>query len=276
MIPATFNYDPTTDSETLTPVSNLSYGTTYTVTLSGTQDLAGNTMAPVSWSFTTNILTIWSSTTTPANPSANDPNAIEVGLKFESTLAGYVTGIRFYKGSGNTGTHVGHLWDANGDLLASATFTDETASGWQEVDFSTPVAIEPNTVYVVSYFAPNGDYAADADYFATSETDNGPLRALSSPESGGNGVFVYGPSGGFPTNSFNSTNYWVDLAFDPVPDTTPPTVGSTSPGAGAANVAPGSSVTATFSEPVQPSTISFVLSDPSNNVISATLSIRPG
>ena len=216
VIPANLNYDPSTQTATLSPRSHaLSYGTTYTATLSGTQDLSGNTMAPVSWSFTTSSLTIWSSTAAPTVSSANDPNSIEVGLKFESTTAGYVTGIRFYKGSGNTGTHVGYLWDANGNLLATATFTDETDSGWQEVDFDAPVAIEPNTVYVASYFAPNGHYAGDSGYFATSETHNGPLRALSSPESGGNGVFVYGSNGGFPTNSFNAANYWVDIDFTP-------------------------------------------------------------
>ena len=138
MIAATLTYDPTTETETLAPNSPLLYATTYTVTLSGTQDLAGNTMAPVSWSFTTSGVTIWSSTSVPTVSSANDPNSIEVGLQFESTTAGYVDGIRFYKGAGNTGTHVGHLWDASGNLLATATFSDETDSGWQQSGLPAP------------------------------------------------------------------------------------------------------------------------------------------
>jgi hypothetical protein len=34
--------------------------------------------------------------------------------------------------------------------------------------------------------------------------------------SGGNGVYAYGPSGVFPTDSYNKTNYYVDVAFKPL------------------------------------------------------------
>ena len=194
-------------------------------------------MAPVSWSFTTSSLTIWSSTAAPTVSSANDPNSIEVGLKFESTTAGYVTGIRFYKGSDNTGTHIGHLLDAHGNLLATATFTDESDSGWQQVNFSSPVAIAGRTLFTspptFPLMAPSPSTALT---LPRSETVNGPLRALNSPESGGNGVFVYGSNGGSPTVSFNSANYWVDIVFTHVLDTTSPTVLSTSPAAAATNV----------------------------------------
>ena len=67
-----------------------------------------------------------------------DPKPVEVGVKFESSTAGYVTGIRFYKGAGNNGTHIGNLWTSSGTLLASATFTNESASGWQQVSFASP------------------------------------------------------------------------------------------------------------------------------------------
>ena len=55
------------------------------------------------------------------------------------SLAGTINGIRFYKGAGNGGTHLGHLWTNGGALLAEATFTGETASGWQTARFATPV-----------------------------------------------------------------------------------------------------------------------------------------
>ncbi|QRK07351.1 DUF4082 domain-containing protein [Archangium violaceum] len=52
-------------------------------------------------------------------------------MKFRSSVPGSVTGIRFYKGSSaNAGTHVGSLWSRTGQRLASATFTNETATGW--------------------------------------------------------------------------------------------------------------------------------------------------
>ena len=59
-------------------------------------------------------------------------------MKFRSDVDGYICGVRFYKFSTNTGTHVGSLWSTDGQLLARATFADETASGWQQVKFAKP------------------------------------------------------------------------------------------------------------------------------------------
>ena len=74
-------------------------------------------------------------------------------------MDGRITGIRFYKGTTNTGTHVGHLWTRTGTMLAEATFTGETARGWQQVSFASPVDVTAGTTYVASYHAPNGNYA---------------------------------------------------------------------------------------------------------------------
>ena len=130
-------------------------------------------------------------------PPLTDGQPIETGVKFRSDVDGFVTAIRFYKGAQNTGTHVGHLWSAAGALLAEATFTGETASGWQEVQLSPAVAITANTTYVASYHADSGFFAFDGGFFATAGVDAPPLHALQSGVDGPNGVFAYGPSG-FP------------------------------------------------------------------------------
>ena len=67
--------------------------------------------------------------------------AIELGVTFTADVAGTVTGIRFYKGPKNTGTHTGSLWNASGSRLATGTFSGETATGWQQVTFSGPVPV---------------------------------------------------------------------------------------------------------------------------------------
>jgi hypothetical protein len=95
--------------------------------------------------------TIWPATATPATPDVGSDSPIELGVRFYSDTPGYITGIRFYKSSANTGTHIGNLWSSNGTLLATATFSSETASGWQQVNFSKSVAIAANTAYVASY-----------------------------------------------------------------------------------------------------------------------------
>ena len=61
----------------------------------------------------------------PPTPADPDTAAVELGVKFRADVAGSITGVRFYKGTGNTGTHVGHLWTSTGTLLATATFTGE-------------------------------------------------------------------------------------------------------------------------------------------------------
>src|SRR4030095_4210336 len=92
----------------------------------------------------------------------------------------------------NTGTHVGRLWTAAGQQLASATFLNETPTGWQEVAFDTPVLVQPNTTYVVSYYTPAGHYSFDPAYFSTLGIVSGPLQALSNAAGGGDGVVLDG------------------------------------------------------------------------------------
>ena len=167
---------------------------------------------------------IWGANVTPGGIDSNDANGVELGVKFTSEVAGSVTGIRFYKSGANTGTHIGNLWSANGTLLGSATFTSETTTGWQRVSFPTAVPIAANTTYVASYHAPNGHYSADSTYLygqpapasgAAGITDSAPLHAIRSTASVGNGVYHYGSSSAFPTDTFQATNYWVDVSFTP-------------------------------------------------------------
>jgi Domain of unknown function (DUF4082) len=96
-------------------------------------------------------------------------------------------------------------------LLATATFANETASGWQEVHLSSPVTLTAATTYVVSYHT-NGFYSANGNYFANSHS-SGVLTAPSSSASAGNGVYSYGSSSSFPQNSYAATNYWIDVVF---------------------------------------------------------------
>lgn len=146
----------------------------------------------------------------PANPSVNDPNAIELGMRFTATADGIARGIRFYKGNtANGGTHVGTLWTNTGSLLDTCTFSGETSSGWQSCTLTGNVPILSGVIYVVSYHSPLGDYSGDSGFFASSFT-NQELSALQDLGPNNNGLFLYG-AGGFPTNTFGSTNYYVDI-----------------------------------------------------------------
>lgn len=158
---------------------------------------------------------IWSDTAVPSTVDDGGTSAIEVGVKFTANVSGYVSGIRFYKSSANTGTHVGNLWSSAGTLLATGTFGAETVSGWEQVNFSTPVAITAGATYVASYFTSVGHTADDHGYFTNSSFSNGPLQALQSSLSDGNGVYITSSQSAFPTNDNLDSNYWVDVVFLP-------------------------------------------------------------
>ena len=218
----------------LSLVSNAS-NTPTAATLSGSGVTSTSTAGPYS---------IWSASTLPTNVDDGDGSSVEVGVKFTSDLSGYITGVRFFKSAANTGTHVGHLWTSSGTLLASATFTGESASGWQQVNFASPVAVTAGTVYEASYFAPNGHYSDDEGYFATAGHDNAPLHALKDGVSGVNGAYMYGSNGGFPNQGWNSSNYWVDAVFTTTGSSTAKgTIAASPTGLSFGNVTVGSSST---------------------------------
>ena len=108
----------------------------------------------------------------------------------------------------------------------------------------------------MSLYDPPGRFALDSGYSFTPK-DRNPLHA---PE-GTNGVYKYNGPGGFPTDTYGSSNYWVDLVFNTsANDTLPPTVIEMTPANQATGVAPTiPSVTGVFNEPVIPASIQFVL-----------------
>ncbi|HZS54829.1 MAG TPA: DUF4082 domain-containing protein, partial [Bryobacteraceae bacterium] len=108
------------------------------------------------------------------NPEPNsDPNrlagiqffgsAAELGTRFQMTANGSIIGVRFWKDPRDVGTHTGTLWSDSGTLLATGTFSNETASGWQTLYFSSPVSVTSGLFYRISYFAPTG--CTFNDYF---------------------------------------------------------------------------------------------------------------
>jgi hypothetical protein len=219
-------------SATSATVTGLSNGTPYTFKVTATNSV-GDSPASSASAAVTPEATIFDFAT-PTTVDSGDGAGIEVGVKFTADFNGSVTGIRFYKASTNTGTHTGSLWTAAGVRLAQATFTNETASGWQTVTFATPVPITPNTTYVASYYAPQGHYSATS-LGLSSSVDNGQLHAVANATSP-NGVYQYGATSAFPSRAFSATNYGVDVLFDPAPAPGRPTGVSATAGQAAATV----------------------------------------
>lgn len=222
--------------------------------------------------------TIFQPTDVPAT-TADDHTAVELGVKFRSSVNGYITGIRFYKVPGDNGTHTGTLWTLNGQLLAQGVFSNETAGGWQQMNFGAPVAITAGVTYVASYHNPTGNYGSNNTYFATPHNFNGgPLTGIAATDPDGpNGMYKYTPVPAFPTDNFQASNYWVDAVFDTTlaADVVPPTVLSTQPLNGVTGYTVNGTIQVNFNEAIDPASLTstnFELRDAANNVIPGTIS----
>ena len=212
--PAAAALSPDGQKVTFAPSESLPSDADLTVTVSGLVSTEGVALPTQTWTFRTEaaaqtqLSTLFGDVTPPVT-SANDNGPLELGTVITPTTNGFITERPISSRERATpGQHTGSIWSMAGQRLATVTFTGETSSGWQTAPLASPLPVTAGTSYVVSYFAPNGRYAAQGGYFNTPRT-NGPLTA----PAGNNGRYIYGSGGGFPTGSWNSTSYFVDVVF---------------------------------------------------------------
>jgi hypothetical protein len=123
------------------------------------KDLAGNALAADdTWTFTTGSAgcpcSVWDpASTRPAIADTGDGSAVELGVKIPQRCQWIHHRPAVLQERGEHWAARRQSLASDGTLLGSATFTSETASGWREVSFSTPIAITVNTVYVASYYS---------------------------------------------------------------------------------------------------------------------------
>ncbi|HEY3183008.1 MAG TPA: Ig-like domain-containing protein [Gaiellaceae bacterium] len=258
-VPATVSYDAATRTATLTPTAPLVGGKTYTARLAASIEAAdGITLGDdVTWSFTAACpcmllppgLAPVATGLSTANGRPGGPWSLEFGVKFNVDTPGRLTALSFYKDAAETGSHVGSLWTADGILLASVVFTGETASGRQEQPLATPIGLAPGTTYVASVGI-NASFVQTVNGLSA-PTDSGILHAVAD---GANGVFA-DAAGTFPTQTFSSSNYFVDVEV--LDDGTPaaPTLSAAAPANGATGVFVDATVSATASRALDPATV---------------------
>ena len=162
----------------------------------------------------------------PAAPTnstlTNDNTTVELGTKFSVDRTGAITELKYWRSSsdaGDTDVREGHLWRADGTLLASGTFNSgPSASGWQVATLGTPVAIVPGAQYVVSYRTTN-NYVSTNNFFNPSneaifdsvddDAFSDSFGVISAPQDSpgsGNGVYAYGSGAPlFPTQTYQAS-----------------------------------------------------------------------
>ena len=204
---------------------SLSSATTYTATVSGAEDSDGLAMSgPYSWTFTTAQATpppgqcpcsIWPDSTQPRG-FGERPEPGQLGVKFTTRSKRvdhrnpFLQGPRQHRDPRRRSVGCQRQPARPGDLHERDR--RRVAAG----KLLAPIQVTAGTTYVASYFAPDGGESATSAGFASVGADNAPLHApASSTVTGGNGVYVYSGSLGFPTSTFGATNYWVDVVFTP-------------------------------------------------------------
>lgn len=205
----------------------------------------------------------------PATADAGDSAAVELGLRFTAQTDGYVTGVRFYKSKANTGTHTGTLWTLNGTELATVTFSNESAEGWQTASFAKPVEARAGDEFVVSYYAPNGHYSAVTQDFAYRGAEANPISAAGGFGAPAAGLFVSGA--GFPTRDWDRANYFVDAVFETGESISLSAYGH-SPIDTARSVPTTTPIGATLSKKVDPGSVQITLKDASDTAVQGATS----
>lgn len=145
---------------------------------------------------------------------SGDLKQYELGMRFKAFVPGKVYGVRFYKTARNTGVHTGSLWETETNkLLATAEFTEESATGWQYVRFVTPVAIQADKVYIVSYWCPQGRFAAGIGGHNADIRNGNLIAPASGGVNAGNGIYRIGAGETMPATTYQNSKYYVDPLY---------------------------------------------------------------
>ena len=141
----------------------------------------------------------------PQTTASGAGSTWEQGVEFSSSVPGKITHIKFWKAEGETsGNHVGRIWTASGGLLRTASFINETSSGWQTAEVSPALSISANTRYKVTY----NIHIVGAKTFNVFA--NGPLNR---PPFTIYGSSFCSPAGCFPTTG-STSNLFADIVFN--------------------------------------------------------------
>lgn len=155
-------------------------------------------------------------------------NAIEPGFpgtygdRWRTDTNGYVTALRFYKGTNvGGGLHVMLLYNAAGTELARITSsdTDVVCPAWVTKTLTSAIAITSTTSYVATtwWAGENANSCQTSSLHATS-INNPPLFAPIGSVGAYQGLYTFGAAPSFPTSHWADAGYFNDFVLT-IPDT---------------------------------------------------------
>lgn|GEM_PF-1049809 len=293
-VAGSYSYDGTSKTASFIATNGFDTSKTYTATLKGgtgttVKNAAGIALAAdYSWSFSTSSTNLCPCSlkdhvAPDGAGSFDESGAAELGVKVRPSTNGYITSLRFYKPLTSTETtHTGNIWSSTGTKLATVTFTNESDYGWQEAKLSSPLRVNADQTYVLSYGTTTAVYTATGGALTGTTFGSGYLKAYADQASENtatgsgtrNGVFVSTANSYPNVGSTNGTYYWIDADFSvsSSPDM-PLEVGVTQPKSSAVGVKRDQVVTAKFNRPLDGATVTnstFRLFDKDNVQVSGT------
>jgi hypothetical protein len=161
----------------------------------------------------TTAATLWSSSLKPTVASSRSDSAATLGVMVVPNKSGEITGVAFWKGTGNDGEHTASLW-TDGKRLGSGTFRNESASGWQWLTLAHPVQVKAGQHVLATYRAPEGHFAFTPGAITPGGVCSGALRAT-------DGTLWSNHRSSRHNSTSRTTNYFVNLRFVPTGATAP-------------------------------------------------------
>ena len=135
-------------------------------------------------------VSLFTASNTPAQTNLNDGSPLEVGVKFQSSVAGQITALKFYRSAGDTGADLLDLWTLDRNQSRQRDVHEHRRKRLADREPVDARRDSANTTYVASYHT-TGFYVATDNFFTTAFT-SGVLTAPSTTTAGGNGVYAYG------------------------------------------------------------------------------------
>lgn len=176
---------------------------------------------------------------TSQTPSATNESDGAPGIVTATTVrfaqAGNITHVRFYATTTVGGTYSVGVWEVTapdsdapgaGTLLQSTAAPTPTSGTWNTVELPAPVPVVSGKLYRVGLFNNQGRYVVTGGFFTT-DLVNGDITAdQTSDDPVGlgtmyQGSYVVAGSLSYPTESFNASNYFVDVVYQVGGSTTP-------------------------------------------------------
>lgn len=139
-----------------------------------------------------------------------------LGTKFRASSNGYIVGIRWQNISATWNAADVALFQGSTNVSGTRTVSGTTSSGWQRMNFASPVAITASTVYTavarIGSGAGSCRFYISNNYFTSAGVTNGPLEAVATSVSS-NGVYNENTTMTQPTLNYLDSSYFIDVVY---------------------------------------------------------------